>query len=140
MSISSKVSNTQGKIRAIPDPDGEIKSQKSAAVDAADDVLADGREIASLARTAQANDSEIMGTAQAAQQQLKTALDEARRQLQISCDAARNQLDTALDRVQQDFQSTATAITGNFEQSVATMERTKSENDGVHDDITDRAS
>lgn len=52
MSISSKVSNTQSKIRAIPDPDGEIKSQKNAAVDAADDVLSDGREIASLARTA----------------------------------------------------------------------------------------
>lgn len=140
MSISSKVSNTQSKIRAIPDPDGEIKSQKSAAVDAADDVLADGREIASLARTAKWNDGEIIATARTAQQQLESALEDARRQLQTSCDAAREQLETALNRAQEDFQSTVTSITSNFANSVGTMESTKSENDGVHDDMSRIAS
>lgn len=114
MSISSKVSNTQSKIRAIPDPDRKIEKEKGAAVDAADDVLSEGRTIASHARTAKTNDAEIISTAQAAQQQLRTALD-----------AAREQLEATLSRAQQDFQNTVTAINESFESSMTTMVQTK---------------
>ena len=114
MSISSKVSNTQSKIRAIPDPDRKIEREKSVAVDAADDVLSDGRKIAGLARTAKTNDAEIIATARTAQQQMETALN-----------AAREQLQETLEKAQQDFQEAATAITNNFANSIGTMETTK---------------
>jgi DNA anti-recombination protein RmuC len=114
MSISSKVRATQGKINAIPDPEGKIKSEKAAASNSADDVLSDGKEIVRLARAAKTNDAEIITTARTAQQQMETALN-----------AAREQLQETLERAQRDFQEAATAITNNFANSIGTMETTK---------------
>lgn len=129
MSISSEVNNTQGQIRAIPDPDNTIKGAKDAAIDAADDVLSEWRRISELARTAKSNDNQILERISQAQQKLETELQQARQQLEES-----------LSKAQQDFETTVTTITDAFATSVWAIKTIKSESDGVHDDIIRTAS
>ncbi len=138
MSISSKVSATTSAISEINTDN--LESQKPRATSAANAIKSEWDKIESLSRTAKGNDGEIMSTARAAQQQLESALDAAVRQLQASFDAANEQLQTTLRRAQEDFESTATAIRNNLANSISTMESTKSENDGVHDNISSIAS
>lgn len=135
MSISSNVGETKEKIRAIPDPDNTIEWAKDSAIDAADDVMSDGRKIQGLAWEAKTNDGEILSTAQAAERALKSFISAARTDLETQMKIARDAMDTA----QRNFDQAATRIVTDFEGSIRAINDTKSENDGVHDEIIETA-
>ena len=136
MSISSKVSATTSDIRAISKDSDNFEWQKSEAVSSAQSIESEWREIARLARTAKAIDGEIIATAQSAEEALKSALAAARARLEDQMNAARD----AMNAAQRDFDTAATALVSGFENSIRTMSTTKSENDGIHDDIIGTAS
>ncbi len=97
--------------------------------------MSDGRKIQGLARDAKTNDGKILSAAQDAERALKSFISTARSDLETQMKITRDAMDTA----QRNFDQAATRIITDFEGSIRTINDTKSENDGVHDEIIETA-